>query len=145
MFPKFSVNFCCNVLYKSFWGIHSLKNLVFELPLPGETTIWCPRRNRSIFHSSKNFMVDFQSCEKSHPCLNQLNCWHDRQRTPLQDGDHSGNDPRLVPAFLRQRSEVFWERFRRMPVPVGSRKSRLTWTEHLWCGTLSCWITEIIF
>ena len=46
--------------------------------------------------------------------LSQLDCRHDRQRTPLQDEDHSGNDPRLVPGFLRQCSGMFPEWFRRM-------------------------------
>ena len=84
------------------------------------------------------------NCEKSHPGLNQLDCWHDRQRTPLQDGDHSGNGPRLVPGFLSQCTGMFPERFRRMSVPVGSREICLTWTEHPRCGTLSCWIPGIV-
>ena len=38
-------------------------------------------------------------CERSRPGMSQLDCWNNKQRTPLQDGDHSGNDPRLVPGF----------------------------------------------
>ena len=77
-------------------------------------------------------------CEKSRPGLSQLNCWHDRQRIPFQDGDHFGNDPRLVPGFLCQSSGMFPECFRRMSVFVGSEETRLTWTVHPKCGTLSC-------
>ena len=43
-----------------------------------------------------------RNCERPPLGLSQLNCWADSQRTPLQDGDHSGNDPRLVPDFLLQ-------------------------------------------
>ena len=83
-------------------------------------------------------------CEKSRPGLSQLGCWHDRQRAPLQDGDHSKNDPRLVPGFLRQRTGMFPKWFRRISVFVGSREIRLTWTVHPRCGTLSCWISGIV-
>ena len=83
-------------------------------------------------------------CGRSLPGLSQLDCWHDRQKTPLQDGDHSGNDSRLVPGFLRQCSEMFPEWLRIMSVFVGSEETRLTWTVHLKCGTLSCWIPEIV-
>ena len=81
---------------------------------------------------------DYAVCERSRPGLSQLGCWHDRQRTPLQDGDHSGKDPRLVPVFLRYRSRMFPERFRKMSVPVGSREIRPIWKGHPRCGTLSC-------
>ena len=87
------------------------------------------------FHEFTMVMA-IQHCERSRPGLRKLGCWHDRQRTPLQDGDHSGNDARLVPGFLRQRSGMFPERFRRMSVPVSSREIRLTGTEHPRCGTL---------
>ena len=89
-------------------------------------------------------VMAIQHCEWSRPGLGKLGCWHDRQRTPLQDGDHSGNDARLVPGFLRQRSGMFPERFRRMSVSVSSREIRLTWTEHPRCGTLSCCIPGIV-
>ena len=52
--------------------------------------------------------------------LNQLNDGTDRLRIPLQDPKHSGNDPHLVPGFLRLRSRMFSERFRCLLVPVGS-------------------------
>ena len=68
--------------------------------------------------------------------LSQLDSWHDRQRTPLQDGNHSRSDPRLVPGFLRRRSGMFPERFWRMSVPLGSTEIRLVWTGHPKCGTL---------
>ena len=76
--------------------------------------------------------------ERSHLGLSHLGCWHDRQRTPLQDWDPSGNDPRLVSGSLHQRSGKLSERFRTISVSVGSREVRLTWTEHPRCGTLSC-------
>ena len=72
--------------------------------------------------------------ERSHPGLSQLDSWHDRQRAPLQDGDHSGNDPHLVPGFLCQRSGLLPERFGRMSVSLGSEEIRLTWTVHPSCG-----------
>ena len=46
-------------------------------------------------------------CERSRPGLSQLGCWHAWQRTPIQDGNHSGNDPRLVPGFLHQCAGMF--------------------------------------
>ena len=48
-----------------------------------------------------------RNCERPPLGLSQLNCWTDSQRTPLQDGDHSGNDPQLVPDFLCQCSGMF--------------------------------------
>ena len=84
-------------------------------------------------------------CERSRPSLSQLVCWHDRQRIPLQNVAHSGNDPCLVPGFLRQHSVIFPERFRRMPVPVGSREFRPIFTEHPRCRTLSCWVAGTVF
>ena len=65
------------------------------------------------------------SCEELHLSLNQLNDGSDRQRVPLQDEDNSGNDPHLVPGFLRLCSGMFPQRFRSVSVPVGSRKIRL--------------------
>ena len=85
---------------------------------------------------SSRFKVSY--CKRSRPGLSQLDCEHDRQRIPLQDGDRSGNDPRLVPGFLRRRSGMFPERFRRMSVSMGSREIHLIWTVHPRCGTLSC-------
>ena len=82
---------------------------------------------RNLLEGFKNFHKDY-GYERSHPGLSELGCWHDSQRTPLQDGDHSGNDPCSVPGFLRQRSGMFLERFRRMLASVGSRGIRLTWT-----------------
>ena len=66
--------------------------------------------------------------ERSRPGINQLGCWHDRQRTPFQDGDCFGNYCRLVPGFLRQRSGMFPERFRRTSIPVHSRDIRPSFT-----------------
>ena len=53
----------------------------------------------------------------------QLNCGSDRQRTPLQDGDHTGNELQLVPCFPLLRSEMFPEWFRRVSVSVSSREN----------------------
>ena len=83
-------------------------------------------------------------CKRSRLGLSQLGCWRDRHRTPFQDGDHSGNDPRLVLGFLRRHSGLFPERFQRMSVSVGSREIRLIWTEHPRCGTMSSWIPGIV-
>ena len=84
-------------------------------------------------------------CERSRLDLSQLGSRYDRQRTPLQDGDDSGNDPRLVLGFLRQCSGMFPKQFRWISVPVGSREIRPIWTEHPRCGTLSCWIPGTVF
>ena len=98
----------------------------------------CPLQDKDHSRINPGRTRGFHVCERSRPGLSQLGCWHDRRRTPLQDGDHSGNDPRLVPGFLRQRSGRFLERFRRMSVSVGSREIRLTWAEHPRCWTLYC-------
>ena len=83
--------------------------------------------------------------EKSLPGLSQLNCWTNRQRTPLRDWDHSRNGPQLVPSLQSNCPRMYPERFRRMFVPVGSREIRLTWTQHPKCGTPSCWIVGTAF
>ena len=57
--------------------------------------------------------------------LNQMNDVTNRRRVPLQDEDHPGNDPHLVPGFPRLCSGTFPERFRSVSVPVDSRESRL--------------------
>ena len=63
------------------------------------------------------------SCEEPRLGLNQLNDVTDRRRVPLQDEDHPGNDPHLVPAFSRLCFGTLPERFRSVSVPVGSKKS----------------------
>ena len=60
-----------------------------------------------ISASSKNFDFSYKPfwrCWCKRPLLgpSQLKYGTDRQRTPLQDGDHSGNDPQLAPVFLRR-------------------------------------------
>ena len=65
-------------------------------------------------------------CEEPRLCLSQLNDGIDRRRIPLQDQDHPGNDPHLVPSFPRLCSGMFPERFRSASISVGSREIRLT-------------------
>ena len=65
-----------------------------------------------IINSIKNERNNDAMCEKSLPGQSQSNSWSHGQRTPLQDGDHSGNDPQLVPGFLAHCSGIFRERFR---------------------------------
>ena len=80
-------------------------------------------------------------CERSRLSLSQLGYWHHRQRTPLQDEDHSGNDPRLVPGFLRRGSGMVpeWSRNGSGECPyLWNQENSLTWTEDPRCGTLSC-------
>ena len=66
-----------------------------------------------------------------HPCeepplgLNHFIDGTDRRRVPLQDEDHPGNHPHLVPGFPTLRSGTFPERFQSTSVPVGSREIRL--------------------
>ena len=61
-----------------------------------------PERNNVMrFSDCENCCSWSDNCERSRPGLNQLDYWHDSQRPPLQDEDHSGNDPRSNPGFLR--------------------------------------------
>ena len=62
-------------------------------------------------------------CEETRLCLSQLNDGIDRQRVPLQDEDHHGNDPHLVPGFPRLCSGMFPERFRSASVSIFKRNS----------------------
>ena len=112
--------------YLLLWGAYDL--MVFS-----SLKFWSDCRDRSHNSDSRHIMQKRGICERSRLGLSQLDYWHDKQRTQLQDGDHSGNDPRLVPAFPRQCSGMF----RRMSVFVGSGEIRLTWTVHPKCGTLS--------
>ena len=57
--------------------------------------------------------------------LRQLNDEIDKRRVPLQDEDHPGNDPHLVPGFPRLCSGTFPERFRSVSVSVGSKEIRI--------------------
>ena len=64
-------------------------------------------------------------CEEPRLCVNQLNEGIERRRVPLQDEDHPGNDPHLVPGFPRLCSGLFPERFRSASLSVGSEQTRL--------------------
>ena len=64
-------------------------------------------------------------CEEPLLCVSQLNDKIDRRRVPLQDEDHPGNDPHLVPGFLRLCSRKFPEEFRSASISVGSEETRL--------------------
>ena len=75
-------------------------------------------------------------CEEPRLSMNQLNDGTDRRRVSLQDEDHPGNDPRLVPGFPRLCSGMFTERLRSVSVPVGSRVIHLNQTEHPKTGTV---------
>ena len=95
----------------------------------------------------ESFFEILSPCERSRPCLSQLGCWQNKQRFPVQDGDHSGDDPHLVPGFVRQRSGVFPERFRRMSVRLVSRAYHPIWTEQPRCGAfvlLNSWYNFIV-
>ena len=37
--------------------------------------------------------LEIDLCDRSPPGLSPLDCWHDMQKTPLQDGDHPENNP----------------------------------------------------
>ena len=84
-------------------------------------------------------------CEEYRLGLNQLNDGTGRLSIPLQDEDHSGNDPQLIAGFLRLCSGMFPERFRSVSVTVGSKEIRLVYTEHPKYGNLSCWISGTVF
>ena len=64
-------------------------------------------------------------CEELLLCVSQLNDKVDRRRVPIQDEDHPGNNPHLVPGFPRLCSGMFPERFRSASVSVGSEETRL--------------------
>ena len=66
-----------------------------------------------------------QSYEEPRIGLSHLNDGTDRRRVPLQDKDHPGNNPHLVPDFPRLCSGMFPERFWSASVSVGSREIRL--------------------
>ena len=57
--------------------------------------------------------------------LNRLNDGTDSWRTPLQDEELSGNDPRLIPGFSFRCSGMFPEWFRIVSVPAGAAEIRL--------------------
>ena len=57
--------------------------------------------------------------------MSQLNDRIDRRRVPLQDEDHLGNEPHLVPGFPRLCSGMFPERFGSASVSVDSEETRL--------------------
>ena len=84
-------------------------------------------------------------CDEPRLGLNQLNDGTDRRRIPLQDENHSGNEPHLVPGFPSLCSGMFPQRFRIVSVLVGSKEIHLVQTEHPKCGTLSCRIPGTIF
>ena len=90
-------------------------------------------KEKSKWHYCENTLLD----------LGQLNCGTDRQRSPLQVGDHSGNDPQLLPGFLCRCSGMFPERFRSVSVSVGSRKICLISTVPNMRASvlLNCWDT----
>ena len=62
-------------------------------------------------------------CEKLHLGLNELNDGTDRQKVPLQNEDHPGNEPSLFSCFPLFCSGMFLERFRGASISVGSRDS----------------------
>ena len=67
--------------------------------------------------------VDYD-CEEPPLGLSQLDDETDRRRVPLQDEDHPGNDPHLVPGFPHLCSGTVPKRFRSVYVSVGSTEVR---------------------
>ena len=65
------------------------------------------------------------NCEEPRMGVSHLNDGTDRRIVPLQDEDHPGNNPLLVPGFPRLCSGKFPERSRSASVYVGSREIRL--------------------
>ena len=108
-------------------GVFSLRNCGRIV----ERALFCFRVKKSQGSNSEYLLKHLSPCERSHPGLTQLDCRHDRHRPPLQDGNQSGIDLRLVPGSLRRRSG--------MSASVGSREIRLTCTEYPRCQTLSSW------
>ena len=68
--------------------------------------------------------MTYGMCERSLPRLNQLRYLCDRQRSPLRDRDHSGNDPQWVPGFLSRFSGMSPQRLRSKFEVAGSEEIR---------------------
>ena len=66
--------------------------------------------------------LNLSSGEEPRLSLNQFSDGNDRLRITLLVEDHSGNDPHLVPGFLRLCSGKFPEQFRSVPAPVRLRE-----------------------
>ena len=64
-------------------------------------------------------------CEEPRICHSHMNDGIDRRSVPLQDEDHLGNDPHLVPGFQRLCSGVFPERFPSASLSVASEETPL--------------------
>ena len=62
-------------------------------------------------------------CEEYRLGLNRMSDGTDRRRIPLQDEDHSGHDPHLLPGFLCLCSGMFPKRFPTVSVPACSREN----------------------
>ena len=84
-------------------------------------------------------------CEEPFLGLNRSAEETDRRRILLEDEHQSGYDRPLVPSFPRLCSGMFPERLRTVSVLVVPRENRLVLTEHLKCGSLSCWNPGTIF
>ena len=105
-----------NRLFSScLWLLYFGEHIIFSIHIWENSMRFCAYERCRIYWS----------CERRLLGLSQLDCWTNRQKTPLQNGDHSGNDPQLVPDFLCHCFGMFLERFRRVPVFVGSREIRL--------------------
>ena len=77
-------------------------------------------------YGSRLFLENlWSSSEEPRLCLSQLNDEIDRQRAPLQDGDHPRNDPHLVPGFPRLCSGMFREQFPSASASVGSEETHV--------------------
>ena len=138
-FPACDENLCGDTVLS--------KNSIFSTPKWHFSTVSFNPAPRMHLKTALLFRVIFvallaalpllSSCEKFLLGLRQLECWNDKQRIPIQDGDQFGNDPQLVPGFVSQCSEMFPECFRRLSVSVGTKEICRIWTEHPKCGTLS--------
>ena len=89
----------------------------FFFRVPPFSTFWLN------FELRKRISQSYTNCERSHPGLNQLKCWPDEQRFPLQDRDHSRNNPRWAPGFMSCWPGMFPQRFRSGSVLCGFRRN----------------------
>ena len=93
-----------------------------------KTKKWRIKKNyRDVFDLVFTFptVSMWHLCEEPRLCLSHLNDGTDRWRVPLQDEDHPGNDPHLVPGFPPLCSGMFPKGLRSASVSVGSREIRL--------------------
>ena len=123
------------------------KNVHFDLQSQSDTkfhhffhnNVWFSMFRRTFLQSESWTIwvkLFFQSslwinCEELRLVLNHINNGTDSRRVPLQDEDHPGNDPHVVPDFPPLCSGIIPERSRSASVSAGSRENHLIYTKQM--------------